>query len=524
MKESVLWQICFVFSLVGIGIEAIAANASLPAYYKKVRSNIVNFFLFIFLSSSSLATLTLLLRKESKPYVVIGVAITSLCLMLFVIIWLVPSKQRKAKKGKPSHVAPGAKWLIPKVFYSAILFVSPVLLVTHVYTNRDYYTSNLDAYNAFLTPTPTPTPAQSPTLTSLPTPMPIPTPMALSKPQATSNPAPVSNGLSRYASAMELHFLMNTKMLCAQSDTNCLRLQNLILGTQNNRLLFLAKVIYYFLCLYLILNYYGRLLELRHKHRPKGAGDLGLESDVIEQCSHIVSVSVAFLLALVLVGVDFSSLGVFAGLIGAGLSVAMKDILENVVAGVLLLWGQTIKAKDVITIPRSESSDTGATYGVVKRMTMRYTIVEDRNEVRRLIPNSKLTNSTIENWTHEENAVRLRVMVDVDYDTDLRMARRILESICYEVPKIDTKKQAPKAVVTGFGDSAIHFSLRFWINDPDKGIRPILSDLYIAISERFKEEGIKIPYPRRDLRMIPRDTRRNQEDQQDMNRILVASD
>jgi len=134
-------------------------------------------------------------------------------------------------------------------------------------------------------------------------------------------------------------------------------------------------------------------------------------------------------------------------------------------------------------------------------MTMRYTVVEDRNEVRRLIPNSKLTDNTIENWTHEDRSVRLRVLVDVDYNTDLRMARTLLESVCYEVPKIDTKKQPPKAVVMGFGDSAIHMSLRFWVNEPHKGIRPILSDVYIAITERFKEEGIKIPYPQRELHM-----------------------
>ena len=198
----------------------------------------------------------------------------------------------------------------------------------------------------------------------------------------------------------------------------------------------------------------------------------------------------------------FRSLGVFGGLIGAGLSVALRDLLANVIAGVLLLWDRTIKKDDVITVLPSSSSDTGSTYAIVQRMTMRYTIVQDRNDVRRLIPNSLLTNNIVENWTHEENMVRLRVLIGVDYDTDLRLVRTILEAVCYEIPRIDTKKNPPKAVVLGFGDYSINFALRFWISDPNKGIRPVLSDLYIAIYERLKEEGIKIPYPRQELQIL----------------------
>jgi small-conductance mechanosensitive channel len=181
------------------------------------------------------------------------------------------------------------------------------------------------------------------------------------------------------------------------------------------------------------------------------------------------------------------------------------------VAGILLLWDKTIKKKDVITIGPSDSNDTGATYAIVEKMTMRYTVVQDRNEVRRLIPNSLLTNSIVENWTHEDNKVRLRVLVGVDYGTDLRLARTILESVCYEVDRIYTKDRfAPKAVVLGFGDSSINFALRFWIEDAQRGIRPILSDLYIAIYERLTEENIKIPYPRRDLHIVSSETVRQQ--------------
>lgn len=478
MGEALSWQVLLVVSLIAIGLESIVFNASLGSYYREVRANLVNFFFFLFLSSTFFVVLNTIFRKKTTPYLVIACVTVAISLTLFVIIWLVPPKaQTVPEKSASSSRTPKQK-VLAKMVYSAILFLSPALLVVHVHKYRDYYFENLTTYEKFLSRT-------------------------LPSGQGALAISGEKTGFGQYVDAIQLHFFTNSKMQCVQSDSDCIRLQNLIVGTQSNRVLFLLKILYYFLCLYLIFRYYGRLVELKYKHKPRPSGDLGLQSDVIEQCSHIISISVAFLLSLVLAGVDFSSLGIFAGLIGAGLSVAMKDLLENVVAGVLLLWGKTIKKDDVITIPKSESSDTGATYGVVQRMTMRYTIVEDRNEVRRLIPNSKLTNSTIENWTHADKTVRLRVLVDVDYSTDLRLARTVLESVCYEIPKIDTKKQAPKAVVVGFGDYAIHFALRFWINEPHKGIRPILSDLYIAISERFKEESITIPYPRRDIHIIP---------------------
>jgi small-conductance mechanosensitive channel len=278
------------------------------------------------------------------------------------------------------------------------------------------------------------------------------------------------------------------------------------LKVQDNRALFLLKIVFYFIIFYLILRYYAQVIQVSYDSETSDHQGLGLRQDVIKQCSQIISVSAAFLVALIIAGVDFTSLGVFGGLIGAGLSVALKDMLGNLVAGVLLLWDKTIKKKDVITVSPSDSSDTGGTYAIVEKMTMRYTVVQDRNEVRRLIPNSLLTNSIVENWTHEDNKVRLRVLVGVDYGTDLRLARTILESVCYEVDRVFTKdRYAPKAVVLGFGDYSIDFALRFWIEDAYKGIRPVLSDLYIAIQERFKEENINIPYPRRDLRIISKD-------------------
>lgn len=192
----------------------------------------------------------------------------------------------------------------------------------------------------------------------------------------------------------------------------------------------------------------------------------------------------------------------FAGLLGAGISVALKDVIGNMVSGALLLWDKTIKKNDVITIAKTEGSETGSSYAVVKKMTLRNTIVEDRNEVRRLIPNSILTNSVVENWTHGGNLVRLAVEVPVAYGSDLHLAREILESVCYEVEKVVKHPNRPVAVISSFGDSGIAFSLRFWIQNAHEGIRPVLSAVRWHAWERLKQEGIQIPFPQRDVHLF----------------------
>jgi len=314
-----------------------------------------------------------------------------------------------------------------------------------------------------------------------------------------------SSALAQYLDTINLHFINTPKLQCAQSDTGCASVRNLLQSVQDNRSIFVLKVLYYFLLFYLVLKYYGKVVQIHYNRKPKDPDSLGLQNDVIKQCSELISVSAAFLAALVVGGVDFTSLGLFGGLIGAGLSVALKDLLGNVVAGILLLWDRTIKKDDVITVSPSASTDTGSTYAIVRKMTLRYTVVQDRNDVRRLIPNSYLTNNIVENWTHEDKMVRLRVHVGVDYNTDLRLARTLLEAACYEVTRIETRDKPPKAVVTGFGEHSINFALRFYIKDAEVGIRPVISDLYIGIIERFKKEGIKIPYPRRDLHIVAPD-------------------
>jgi small-conductance mechanosensitive channel len=159
----------------------------------------------------------------------------------------------------------------------------------------------------------------------------------------------------------------------------------------------------------------------------------------------------------------------------------------------LLLWDKSVKINDVISIGASR-------IGQVKDITMRYMIVEDRNDVQVLVPHSHLINATFENWTRDSKRIRLKLDIGVAFGSDLEKVKEIMRSVCYEVPRV-LKHPLPVPLILSIDDSAIHFQLRFRIADPDQGVRNVMSEVYERLLHRFDEAKIEIPYPQREIRL-----------------------
>jgi len=217
----------------------------------------------------------------------------------------------------------------------------------------------------------------------------------------------------------------------------------------------------------------------------------------------LLSLSVAVISALIIRGTDFSAFSLFSGLVAAGLSVALRETIGNFIAGIQMSWDKSLKIGDVISIPQSISDDTGSTYGIVRDIKSRYTVIEDRNTVRRLVPNSLVVSESIEHWTHQDESVRLSLNISIPYIKEvskIREAKQIMEDVCYDVPRVLIHK-APTALLVSFGESALSFSLRFWIDDAHAGIRPVISEVLISLYERLGEAGIEIPFPQQDIHL-----------------------
>jgi small-conductance mechanosensitive channel len=199
---------------------------------------------------------------------------------------------------------------------------------------------------------------------------------------------------------------------------------------------------------------------------------------------------IAVLIVLDTAGVNLSALTIFGGALGIGLGFGLQNIANNLVSGWILLIDRSIKQGDVITV--------GDSYGWVVRLGARYIVVRTRDGVEKLIPNANLITSEITNWSHSDRAVRLHVKVGVSYDADPHKVRDLLLHVAGTHPRV-LKKPQPNVLFVDFGDSSLEFEMRIWINDPEEGIESVRSAIRFEIWKAFKENGIQIPYPQRDI-------------------------
>jgi len=144
------------------------------------------------------------------------------------------------------------------------------------------------------------------------------------------------------------------------------------------------------------------------------------------------------------------------------------------------------------------------TYGWINFLGSRYVSVITRDGTEHLIPNENLITGEVINWSYSHNLVRLKVPVGVAYGSDLEKARELMLAAAAEIPRV-LKDPKPACLLTGFGDNAVNLEVRVWINDPQNGIGSVKSNLLWGIGQRFREHGIEMPYPQRDvhLKYIP---------------------
>ena len=125
-------------------------------------------------------------------------------------------------------------------------------------------------------------------------------------------------------------------------------------------------------------------------------------------------------------------------------------------------------------------------------------MVRDRDWVETLIPNENLITTEVINWSYSDKQVRLKLPVQISYDDDPEEAMEILLQASESCDRV-LKDPPAAARLMGFGDNGIDLELRVWIYDPEGGVGNVRSDLNVAIWKGFKEAGITIPYPQRDL-------------------------
>jgi small-conductance mechanosensitive channel len=191
-------------------------------------------------------------------------------------------------------------------------------------------------------------------------------------------------------------------------------------------------------------------------------------------------------IALSLWGIDLGGILVGAGFAGIVIGMAARQTLGALIAGLVLMFARPFEIGDWIEV--------GDATGIVTDITIINTRMRNISGEHIVIPNDKVSQSTIVNRTRE-GRLRLTASIGVDYETDIERAEELAVESALDVPSVlDTPR--PSVVPTQFGDSAIVLELRFWIKSPSAAKQArTRADVIREIKTRYDEAGITIPFP-----------------------------
>jgi len=222
--------------------------------------------------------------------------------------------------------------------------------------------------------------------------------------------------------------------------------------------------------------------------------DPGIQSSLTTLFGY-VGLVIAAVVGLGMLGFNLTNLALIAGALSVGIGFGLQSIVNNFVSGIILLFERPVKAGDWIVTASGE--------GIVKKISVRSTVLETFDRASVIIPNSELIASTVTNWTHKSALGRIRVAVGVSYGSDPEKVREVLLKCANDHPQI---VRYPEAFVVwhDFGASSLDFEVRAYIADIAKGLQ-VRTDLRFAIYKAFREAGIEFPFPAQDvfIRSLP---------------------
>ena len=191
------------------------------------------------------------------------------------------------------------------------------------------------------------------------------------------------------------------------------------------------------------------------------------------------------------VGINLSALAIFSGAVGVGIGFGLQKIVANFISGVILLADKSVKPGDLISIADMS--------GRISAMNTRYISVAAGDGREFLIPNEDLVTQKVVNWTYTDKNTLVKVTFGTNYDANPRLVCKLAAEIAAKSPRAD-KAKTPNCLLTEFTDAGMRFSLTFWISEPD-GMDGVKSEVMLGLWDAFKTEGIRVPYPVRELRI-----------------------
>lgn len=213
---------------------------------------------------------------------------------------------------------------------------------------------------------------------------------------------------------------------------------------------------------------------------------------VFKFIKYVVYIIVVFSV-LSVAGVNITPFLAASAALLVGLGLALQELFQDIIAGIFIITDKSLLVGDIIKVED--------TVGRVIDIKLRTTRAITRDDKVIIIPNHKFISDTILNYTQNHNTTRESVVVGVKYGSDTRLVEKLLIECAMEQKGV-LKKPNPFVLFSDFGDSALVFTLNFYIGDSfiDPSIK---SDIRFRIDEKFRDNNITIPFPQRDVHLFP---------------------
>lgn len=265
---------------------------------------------------------------------------------------------------------------------------------------------------------------------------------------------------------------------------------NFAVGRTKISLLLVIQVVITVLVTVIAALWFSRILEnrlMRNEHLNQNM------RVVLGKVVRIVVTVFAVLFAFSAIGLDITLLSVFGGALGVGLGFGLQKIASNFVSGFIILLDDSLHMGDVITVEDH--------YGVVSDLRSRYLVLRKLDGTEVVIPNETLITSPVVNHTFTNFNARVQMPIQISYESPLELAMQLIKDATKPQPRVLDDPPA-EVYIKGFGDNGIDLLLSLWIQDPEEGSASLQSAIYLDIWRAFQANGIEIPYPQRDIRIV----------------------
>ncbi len=209
---------------------------------------------------------------------------------------------------------------------------------------------------------------------------------------------------------------------------------------------------------------------------------------------HFTIMLIGILIAFNSIGINFTSLTVTFGVLGVGIAFGLQNITSNFISGIILLFERHVNVGDYVTV---QDTSGNIVIGQVKSINIRATKIVTIDNVTLIVPNSQFIQNTVTNWSVSDPKIRISINVGVAYGSDTELVKKLLLKAADDHEDV-LKEPSPIVIFESFGESSLNFRLSVWIQHPIYRIK-VISDLHYAIDNLFRENGVTIPFPQRDV-------------------------